>query len=420
LHLQYIKTTEPRSAVATPAARIAVTLMLNRLMPMVVFLLIFLLLYTGMHAYAYTKLRAGMDLTRNGKILIWVLFGFMILAPIITRLLGYADIRWLSAAMGYLTYSWLGLLFLFIALNFGADLYQWGVKLVGLATSSNLERLLPKPGMRLGVLGMLAAALFIYGFIEAQTMRVEHISIPTTKLNNTAQPIRIAQISDVHLGNMLRNGKVDHIVEIINGLKPDIVVSTGDLVDGDLRDRTDWIASFNKLQAPLGKYAVTGNHEYYAGIDQAVEFTAAAGFEVLRDQTRRPHKALTIVGVNDLTEKRMGNGHAIEEDRLLADVEQDSFVLLLKHQPYINDASTGWFDLQLSGHTHKGQIFPFVLMTRFVFEITHGLAEVAKDSWVYVSRGTGTWGPPIRLLAPPEITLIELQPSQIMAVSQTK
>ena len=393
--------------------------MQNKIASVAVFLVVFLIVYTGMHLYAYAKIRAGVELSGRGKALLWVWFVTMILAPVASRLLEEVQWHGLSTATAMVGYSWFGLLFLFIVLNFGVDVWQWLVKLWGFIASGDMTRWLPRPGVRLAVTGILAAALFVYGFIDARIIRTEHITIPSAKLNGISQPIRIAQITDVHLGNMLGDSSVQRMVDIVNGLKPDIVVSTGDLVDGNLQGKRNWATILSGIRAPLGKYAVTGNHEYYAGIDQAVAFTTKAGFEMLRDQIRQPHKALTIVGVNDLTQKRLGDGTSVAEDRLLADVNQDSFVLLLKHQPYLNDASKGWFDLQLSGHTHMGQIFPFVAMTRLVFRYTNGLYSIANNAWIYVSRGTGTWGPPIRVFAPPEITLIELAPATATALSSS-
>ena len=152
---------------------------------------------------------------------------------------------------------------------------------------------------------------------------------------------------------------------------------------------------------------MTGNHEYYAGIDQALDFTRKAGFTVLRGQATET-AGITIAGVDDSTAADIRGGHEVDERQLLGPLPDSKFTLFLKHRPVVEKGSAGLFDLQLSGHIHKGQIFPFYLITRLFYPVKTGLSHLQGKATLYVSRGTGTWGPPVRVLAPPEITVIDL------------
>jgi predicted MPP superfamily phosphohydrolase len=164
------------------------------------------------------------------------------------------------------------------------------------------------------------------------------------------------------------------------------------------------------ISPQYGMYAVLGNHEYYAGLQNSLDFLRRAGFRVLRKEQAKIAECLTIAGVDDPTGARWGDAGGSDEKGLLASPIQHRFTILLKHRPAVHPESRGRFDLQLSGHVHKGQIFPFNLLTWFFFPVSAGLNQLDDGSRLYVSRGTGTWGPPIRFLAPPEITVIDLMP----------
>jgi len=201
---------------------------------------------------------------------------------------------------------------------------------------------------------------------------------------------------------------LSRILDVVRAAKPDILVSTGDLLDGQIDGIKDLGDEFQKIKPPYGKFAVNGNHEYYVGIDKARQFCKAAGFVLLNNKAFDIPGILVIAGVDDLTAGRYGLQRDFRERQLLSKVPKDRFVLVLKHRPLLDEASKGLFDLQLSGHTHKGQIFPFSLIIKLLFPIDAGLLKLADGAALYVSRGSGTWGPPMRLLSPPEVTIIDL------------
>lgn len=211
----------------------------------------------------------------------------------------------------------------------------------------------------------------------------------------------------MHLGALVGPRRLRRIVALLERLDADVVLSAGDLVD-DLGERLSRLApAFAALRPRLGKYAVTGNHEYYAGIEAALAFHARAGFTVLHARALDLDHAVTLAGVDDPTGRRVA-APAVEEHELLGALARERFTILLKHQPVIDPRSEGLFDLQLSGHVHRGQIFPFGLLVRLAYRMPTGLTPLAHGGWLYVSRGTGTWGPPMRVGASPEIALIEI------------
>jgi predicted MPP superfamily phosphohydrolase len=205
------------------------------------------------------------------------------------------------------------------------------------------------------------------------------------------------------------------VLQAVRAAHPDILVSTGDLVDGRLsRDRAlphldRMAAMIAAVPVTIGKFAVTGNHEHYAGLEQALEFTGKAGFSVLRNQSVTLSEGITISGIDDPARHRPSTAFVtMPESELLKSVPANHFRLLLKHRPEVPETSDGKFDLQLSGHVHQGQIFPFNLLVRLKFPIPCGTTVTKHHSTIHVSRGSGTWGPPMRFLAPPEVTVIDI------------
>jgi len=164
----------------------------------------------------------------------------------------------------------------------------------------------------------------------------------------------------------------------------------------------------NDVRTPYGKYAVTGNHEFHAGIGRSLAFAEEAGFTVLRGEKLEIPGLIIMAGVDDVRANRFGGHGKTSEKQLLSDLPENQFTILLKHRPLVESGSEGLFDLQLSGHTHGGQIFPFSLLIKLLYPIDKGLLPLRDGVFLYVNRGSGTWGPPMRFLVPPEVTIIDL------------
>jgi len=200
------------------------------------------------------------------------------------------------------------------------------------------------------------------------------------------------------------------VTALVEQARPDLIVITGDAADIPFERSRLLAPQLARLKAPLGKFAVTGNHEYYIGLKNSLEFFDAAGFVTLRDEARPAGEHLLVVGVDDARVTRLSGGSPVPEEKALPKRNGGRFVLLLKHRPVVSEGSLGQFDLQLSGHIHGGQIFPFSIVVSILHRYGPGLRELEDGSRLYVSRGAGTWGPPMRFLSPPEVTLIVLEP----------
>lgn len=247
-------------------------------------------------------------------------------------------------------------------------------------------------------------------FAQARTL-VHKISVPG--LHPGLQGLRIVQISDLHVSHLIGADRVRQLVAQVQALEPDLIAVTGDLVDGPLRDLKEAVHPLSGLKAPLGVHYVTGNHEYFWGVDGWLEEFGGLGFELLTNAHRvveRQGAKLLVVGVNDPTANRLGSFEGPDVERAQAGAPKADFTLFLAHQPVaFNLAEKANADLFLAGHTHGGQFFPFSLLIGLFHKYAVGLYRHSSKLWVYVHTGSGFWGPPNRLGRPPEIAVLQLE-----------
>jgi predicted MPP superfamily phosphohydrolase len=372
------------------------------------FLTIFLLIYGGAHLYVFLKAKAALGFGARTGILVTIWLLLMVLAPILTRQLERPGLEPAAAVMAYIGYTWMGFLVLFFCISITIDVLRLLVYLAGLISAKNFSSLIRMSPYHFLVPIILSGGFVIYGFFEAADIRTERITIETSKLPQEIGRFTIVQISDIHLGIIVGEGRLKKILEIVKREEPDLLVSTGDLVDGEMCNLTGVVNMLREIEPPYGKFAVTGNHEFYAGLDKALAFTENAGFTILRQEAAEVRGFLNVVGVDDGEARRFGSAGEVTEKELLSQVPQENFTIFLKHRPNLNQVSLGLFDLQLSGHAHKGQIFPFALITEAIYPTDEGCLKLEDGSYLCVSKGAGTWGPPIRFLAPPDVLVIEL------------
>ena len=375
---------------------------------MIPFFLIFFLLYGGMHLYAFMKARAAFAFSTTTGILVAFFMLIMVLAPLLIRLSERAGSELFARLMSYLGYTWLGILFLFVSASLVVDVYRFLI-FAGQAILKKDFSFLTIPASYAFFIPLSVAIIIaVYGYFEALNIRTETLTIKSPKITASIGRLRIVQISDVHLGLIVGEDRLKKILKKVTEAKPDILVSTGDLVDGQINSLAGLAGGLKKVKARYGKFAITGNHEFYAGIAQAVHFTEQSGFTMLRGEGVTVPGLITIVGVDDPQAKNYGFVPKKTEKELLSGFPRNRFTLFLKHRPFVDKNALGLFDLQLSGHVHKGQIFPFSIITGLYYPVQAGFANFAENSKLYVSRGCGTWGPPIRFMSPPEVTIIDL------------
>jgi predicted MPP superfamily phosphohydrolase len=332
----------------------------------------------------------------------------MVLAPFLIRLSEKQGLEQFARVLSFAGYIWLGVLFLFFSSSLVVDLYRLCIRIAELVAQGDYRHLKPSAGIAFYLPLMTSIFIAVYGYQEANNIRTERVMIKTARIPESIGRLKIVQISDVHLGLIIRQERLKKILALVKDADPDILVSTGDLVDGQINGLPGLAEMFNEIHPRFGKYAITGNHEYYAGLDQALAFTRKAGFAVLRGEAVPIKGLLNIAGIDDNAGRYLGLTKEVNEKEMLSGLPRENFTLLLKHRPLIDRDASGLFDLQLSGHVHKGQIFPFSIATKLYYPVDSGLARLANGSRLYVSRGTGTWGPPIRFLSPPEVTVFEL------------
>lgn len=376
---------------------------------MTLFLLVFFIIYGSAHLYVFGRVKTAFPLMSTahqaGLILLMV---FMILAPILVRVSERQGYESTAALLSYIGYIWMGILFLFFVMSVLFDIYRLFLYVAGHVTRKNLDSLVPPPFYLFVVPLLVSISLNVYGYFQAKNILNEQITIQTPKIPSEIGRLRIVQISDVHIGMIIREKRLEKILAAVKLTEPDILLSTGDLLDGQTDNLMPAANMLRDIRPKFGKFAVTGNHEFFAGIEKSLAFHRQAGFLLLRGETLTLAGLVNIAGVDDSTGNIIGDYKYVPEKELLAKFPKDTFTLLLKHRPVIEPESLGLFDLQLSGHTHRGQIYPFILLTRLVFPYHSGYHDLPKGSRLYVNGGAGTWGPPIRFRAPPEITVIDL------------
>lgn len=377
---------------------------------MIFFLSTFFLLYGAIHVYAFLKVKSAFALGLRSGFFLALLMAVMTLAPLIIRSLERHGYESAARFSSYIGYTWMGVLLLFFVCGVTLDLYRLLLHAVELVLRKDFIFLRPSPRTCFVLPLVCAVVMAGYGFFEARDIRVERLTIRTPKIPASAGRIKIVQISDVHLGLIVREERLERILEKVKNEKPDLVISTGDLVDGQIDNLSALAESLKSVKPRYGKYAITGNHEFYAGLPQALKFTKQAGFTMLRGKGITVAGLINLAGVDDPAGTVSGFYRGVYERDLLSRLPRDKFTILLKHLPIVDESAIGLFDLQMSGHTHYGQIFPFRYVTRLSFHYNTGWFDLPKQSHLYVSRGTGTWGPPMRVLAPPEVTVYELIP----------
>ncbi|MFI9080615.1 metallophosphoesterase [Streptomyces sioyaensis] len=256
--------------------------------------------------------------------------------------------------------------------------------------------------------GASLAATAAVGYGTATTLRgpaVQRVTIPLAKLPRAAHGFRIAVVSDIHLGPILGRAHTRRVVEAVNSTSPDLVAVVGDLVDGSVADLGPAAEPLRELRSRHGAYFVTGNHEYYSGAGQWVDHVRELGIHPL-ENARTALPGFDLAGVNDITGRTEQAGP--DYDRALGGRDPARAVVLMAHQPVtIHDTVRFGVDLQLSGHTHGGQMWPFTYVAAATNPTVAGLRRYG-DTQLYVTRGAGTWGPPVRLGAPPAVTVVEL------------
>lgn len=391
-----------------------------------IFLLVALSILGGMHYYLWVRLVRDPGLPEPWRRVATLAIALAAIGLPAVMFAARASGKPLARAVPFVAFAWMGLLFILFSVLLAIDL----VRLAGVGASAlaDLWRGAPErpadPERRLfvartvaGSAVALAGGTAAFSFWRATgPALVDEVPIRLARLPPALSGFTIAQISDLHVGPTIGEREVRRVVEQTNALRPDLTVITGDLVDGDVATLGAVVSQLSRLEARHGVVFVTGNHDWYSGAEEWVAFVKRLGMRVLRNERMAVGDtaggaSFDLAGVDDYAARRFG-GPSGTLARSLAGRDPDRSLVLLAHQPRgVEEAVASGVELQLSGHTHGGQIFPFNLVVAATTPYVAGLyrhREAGSDGQIYVSRGTGYWGPPMRLGSPPEIAKIVL------------
>jgi predicted MPP superfamily phosphohydrolase len=382
---------------------------------LLVFLAVSIALLGGIHTYIWARLVRATGLPEPWRIGLTIALAVLALSVPATFVLRRATGA-LPAVVYRAAMVWLGLAFLLLIALVTVDVVRLGAFVAGRIGGgprvADPERRLFFARLAGGVAAMAAAAAAGVGLVEAARVRVKEVRVPLARLPEALDGTTIAQITDIHIGPTLGREFLEGVVAEINALAPDVVAITGDLVDGSPEELAAAVEPLGRLRAKHGVYFVTGNHEYYAGVEPWLEVLARLGVRVLRNERvsiGAGDASFDLAGVDDYSSAGMAPGHGPDLERALAGRDPTRELVLLAHQPRaVRQAAELGVGLQLSGHTHGGQIWPWRYLVYLQQPFVSGLDRV-RDTWIYVSCGTGFWGPPYRLGAPPEISKVVLR-----------
>lgn len=342
----------------------------------------------------------------------WIFLGltiFLFLSFPLGRILAKALPQLLNSILGYLSGFFLAVLIYAVLFILLIDIFRWANALFHFFPAL-ITRNPQKAGFVAfwAVLGTIGTIL-IGGFIAAVYPRVRTLDLTVDAKSSTIKRLNIVLASDVHLSSISRDGHLKKTVARINNLRPDLVLLPGDIVDMDVSpsEEDKMIATLRAVQAPLGVYAVTGNHEYYGGAAKNIAYLERAGVKVLQDEYAVIDETLTLVGRKDLSADRMGDKRK-PLAAILETADKRYPLILMDHQPFhLEEAEQNGIDLQVSGHTHAGQLFPITLINKSMYEQYWGYWRRGKTQY-YISCGVGTWGMPVRTGSVSEIVQLKV------------
>ena len=403
---------------------------MSRAASFALFIGIALALIGGMHWYLWVRLVRDPALPEPWRRIATALLVLAAVSLPLGMVAARLAERPLARVLPLVAFVWLGVAFLLVSALLVADALRLAT--AGAGWLSDWIRRVPDPpddpARRVFVARALAGGVALAaGGAGAAAFRsatgpaeIHEVAVRLERLPRALSGLTLAQITDLHVGPTIGEREVRRVVEQVNALRPDAIAITGDLVDGGVAELGEVIAHLGSLRARHGVFFVTGNHEYYSGVSAWLAELSRLGIRVLRNERvalgdANPGGAtIDLAGIHDWSAGRFGGegGHGSDLGAALAGRDPDRSLVLLAHQPRgVDEAVKAGVELQISGHTHGGQIFPFNLVVGAVYPYVHGLhehREGERTGQIFVSRGTGYWGPPMRLGFPPEVAKIVL------------
>ncbi len=381
-----------------------------RTIDIVIFLSVVLAVYVSTNYYIFIRGLQALPKDKYIRYAYIALFLFLSLSYVIGRGFERILICSLSDAFIWLGSFWLGfMLYFFLAVVF-LDILRLGDQMFGIfpgIITDNYGKV--KIITSLSII-ILASITIFTGYINSIKPRVNKIDISLDKTAGHLTELNIALATDIHLGTIISNSRLEKLAELIESINPDIILLAGDIVDEDLRPVIERNLGeiMKKFKSRYGTFAVTGNHEYIGGVEAAHRYLCEHNITVLRDDVLLVDNAFYLAGREDLTYNRYNRGTRKPLGEILMKADREFPILLMDHQPYnLVEAAENGIDIQVSGHTHDGQLWPGNYVVGMIFELATGYRRIGNTHY-YVSTGYGTWGPPVRVGNRPEVAHIRI------------
>jgi predicted MPP superfamily phosphohydrolase len=376
----------------------------------IIFFSIVLSIYTLINIYIFMR---GWEVIPENiyiKLGYAVVYSILFLSFVVGRFLERAALSWFSDILVWIGSFWLGAMVYFFLILLVIDFLRLINSIVPFFPSFLTANNRGTGQIAAIAVSAIVLVVVVSGYINALKVRVKKLELTIRKGIKSRESLNIVVASDIHLGTLICKSRLERIVERINSLNPDLVLLPGDVVDEDLGPviRQNLGETLRTIKSRLGVVAITGNHEYIGGVEKACRYLSEHGITVLRDSWIEIEKGIVIVGREDLSSRQLAGKRRKPLEELMAGVDKNLPVILMDHQPFrLEDAEKNRVDLQLSGHTHHGQLWPFNFITKKVYDISWGYKKKGNTHF-YISSGVGTWGPPIRTGNRPEIVNVQL------------
>jgi len=376
---------------------------------MIIFLVIVLTIYSLANTYIYLKTRYAFGDVFPKNLILNVVFWFIVLAYPLGRILERVYNSSFSIFMVKIGSFWMGamlyliLLFLLVTIFKVLNHYIEFTPYLDFKINPSYKK-----WMIISVYAV-ASVILLSGYLNARFPRVNNFNLKFDKTFEKTNKTRIVAVSDIHLGTLISAKRLEHLVNLINKQNPDIVLFAGDVFDEDIAPVVNnGLGKYlEKIKSRLGVFAIPGNHEYFGGIEPKLTYLRKHGVIVLRDSTVLIDNSFYLVGRDDRQSNYTTGKQRKSISELIENIDKSKPIILLDHQPFkLNESAEKGIDLQISGHTHHGQLWPFNYITNAIYELSSGYKKIGNTNFI-VSNGYGTWGPPIRLGNRPEILVID-------------
>ncbi len=377
----------------------------------IIFFSIVLTIYGLVNYYIF--IRGWQAIPRGSQVRTYYLIIFLILALsyILGRVLENYYLSSFSGVFVWIGSFWLGLMvYLFLSVLV-IDIFRLLNHFAGIFPSFIFNDYQKTKQITAAVVLSVSLILIVAGRINALSPKIEKLDLKIDKAVHSKKEWNIVLASDIHMGTLIGNSHLDKLVDITNSLNPDLVLFAGDIIDEDLAPviKQDLGATLKNIKAKYGIYAITGNHEFIGGVEPAVKYLTEHGINVLRDSFVKIGNSFYLVGREDRSTNQFAHKRRKTLAEIMENVDKSFPIVMMDHQPFgLNEAVENGVDLQLSGHTHHGQLWPFNYITEMVYELSWGYKKKGNTHF-YVSSGFGGWGPPVKIGSRSEIVNIKLQ-----------